>query len=391
MKFIENTNEGVHCYNRFSADFSDDIVKLNNRNYPLGAVSKMVSNISKDEMDVLLQIGGKALNCYKTISLLGYNRNVFLIHKGVILDMLSYMKKFEIFQCFDFEGSKKLVDDLLSEEALDKYEDYLDDDKLLTEERALERKDIKKRYDYAIVLGLIYAYIGIDTANFATAVQNFTVMLMEKTSRQKSELAKTAFELFNDELFMYYLYQSNPAVESMWGFSVKSMNTVVPVIDEVNGEYKILRRVYFSRMMDFYVMDFFEALSHGHYLWQCGICGKYFLMTTAHRQLYCEEKNPKYDVPCKYVAKHPELTEEKKESQKKSDTPIRVLWKKRDDAIRKRKSRHKYSDAEFEAAKGYIMGCYEQAQTDFDYAAEQYEKDMELTAIDEYVRRVTDV
>ena len=101
MKFIENTNEGVHCYNRFAADFTDDIVKLNNRNYPLGAVSKMVANTSKDEMDELLQLGGKALNCYKTISLLGYNRKVFLIHKGVIQDMLSCMKKFGIFQCFD--------------------------------------------------------------------------------------------------------------------------------------------------------------------------------------------------------------------------------------------------------------------------------------------------
>ena len=338
MKFIENSNEGVHCYNRFSADFSDNIVKLNNRDYPLGTVSKMTANISKNEMDEILKLGGKALNCYQTISVLGYNRNVFLIHKGVILDMLSYMKKLEIFQCFDYEES-----------------------------------------------------IGIDTANFATAVQNFTAKLMEKTSRQKSELAKTAFELFNDELFMFFLEQSNPAGKIMWGFSVKSMNTVVPVIDEVNGDYKILRRVYFSRMMDFFVMDFFEALSHGHYLWQCGICGKYFLMTTAHRQLYCEEKNPKYGAPCKYVAKHPELTSEKKETQKKSDTPIRVLWKKRDNTIRQRKSRHKYSDAEFEAAKEYIMDCYEQAQTDFDYAAEQYEKDMELTAIDEYVRRVTDV
>ena len=37
------------------------------------------------------------------------------------------------------------------------------------------------------------------------------------------------------------------------------------------------------------------------------------------------------------------------------------------------------------------MDCYERAQTNFDYAAEQYEKDMELTAIDEYVRRITDV
>ena len=391
MKFIEKPSEGYHLYNRFSADYSDDIVKINNNDYPLGAVSKMVANISKNEMDEILELGGKAVNCYQTIYLLGYNRNVFLTHKAVILDMLSHMKKLELFQCFDYYESKKLVDDLLSEESLDQYEDYLKSDKPLTEERVLELKDIKKRYDYAIKLGLIYGYIGIDTANFATAVQNFTVMLMEKASRQKSELAKTAYELFNDELFMFFLEQSNPAVKSMWGFSVKSMNTVVPVIDEVNGEHKILRRVYFSRMMDFFVMDLFEALSHGHYLWQCGICGKYFLMTTAHRQLYCEEKNPKYDVPCKYVAKHPEITNGKKESQKKSDSPIRVLWKKRDNTIRQRKSRHKYSDAEFEAAKEYIMECYEQAQTDFDYASEQYEKDMELTAIDEYVRRVTDV
>ena len=220
MKFIENSNEGVHCYNRFSADYSDDIVRINNRDYPLGAVSKMVANISKSEMDEILELGGKAVNCYQTIYLLGYNRNVFLTHKSVILDMLSYMKKLEIFQCFDYDESKKMVDDLLSEESLDQYEDYLKSDKPLTEERVLELKDIKNRYDYAINLGLIYGYIGIDTANFATAVQNFT---------------------------------------------------------------------------------------------------------------------------------------------------------------------------EFEAAKEYIMDCYERAQTDFDYASEQYEKDMELTAIDEYVRRVTNV
>ena len=67
MKFIENSNEGVHCYNRFSADFSDDIVKLNNRDYPLGTVSKMTANISKSEMDEILKLGGKALNCYQTI------------------------------------------------------------------------------------------------------------------------------------------------------------------------------------------------------------------------------------------------------------------------------------------------------------------------------------
>ena len=112
----------------------------------------MVANISKSEMDEILELGGKAVNCYQTIYLLGYNRNVFLTHKSVILDMLSYMKKLELFQCFDYYESKKLVDDLLSEESLDQYEDYLKSDKPLTEERVLELKDIKKRYDYAIKL-----------------------------------------------------------------------------------------------------------------------------------------------------------------------------------------------------------------------------------------------
>ena len=246
-------------------------------------------------------------------------------------------------------------------------------------------------FEYAKVLGAVYAYIAIDTANFATAVQNYTKMLMEKSSRQKSELAKTAFELFNDELFMYYLYQSNPAENTMRGFSVNSVQTVAPVIDNKDGDYKILRRIYFSRMMDFYVMDLFEALSHGHYLWQCKICGRYFLMTSAHKQLYCDDVNPEYNVPCKYIAKHPEITKKKMESQKKTATPNYLLWKRRDNFIRKRKSRGKYSESEFAAAKNYINDCYEKSQLDFEYAKNQYENDMEIKVIDREVRKATDV
>ena len=38
MSFIEKPNEGYHLYNRFSADFTDNTVRLNNRDYPLGAI-----------------------------------------------------------------------------------------------------------------------------------------------------------------------------------------------------------------------------------------------------------------------------------------------------------------------------------------------------------------
>ena len=69
------------------------------------------------------------------------------------------------------------------------------------------------------------------------------------------------------------------------------------------------------------------------------------------------------------------------ESQKKTATPIYLLWKRRDNFIRKRKSRGKYSESEFAAAKMYINDCYEKSQLDFEYAKDQYEKDMDIKVI----------
>ena len=79
------------------------------------------------------------------------------------------------------------------------------------------------------------------------------------------------------------------------------------------------------------------------------------------------------------------------ESQKKTATPNYLLWKRRDNFIRKRKSRGKYSESEFAAAKNYINDCYEKSQLDFEYAKNQYENDMEIKVIDREVRKATDV
>ena len=391
MKFIEKPNEGYHLYNRFSADFTDNTVRLNNLDYPLGTISLMVTNISADDMTELLLLGGKVKFCYEAIHFYGYSRKRYSAQQESILEMLECMKKHEVFGFFDFEESKKLIESVYSADALDRYDEILEMEPPFSDEQKYRIEEIKKLFEYAKVLGAVYAYIAIDTANFATAVQNYTKMLMEKSSRQKSELAKTAFELFNDELFMYYLYQSNPAENTMRGFSVNSVQTVAPVIDNKDGDYKILRRIYFSRMMDFYVMDLFEALSHCHYLWQCKICERYFLMTSAHKQLYCDDVNPEYNVPCKYIAKHPEITKQKMESQKKTATPNYLLWKRRDNFIRKRKSRGKYSESEFASAKIYINDCYDKSQLDFEYAKNKYEDDMEIKVIDREVRKATDV
>ena len=391
MRFIEKIEDGIHNYNRFSADFSDNRVRLNNQDYPLGAVSRMVANIDADAMTELLTYGAKTKYHYEAIYFQGYSKELFTQQKESILEMLDFMKTLEPFGCFDFEKSKKLVESLYSEDEMKLYDELVGINKPLSEEEYLHYKDIDKRFQYAQSLGLVYSYIAIDTANFATAVQNFTMRLMKNDSRKKSDLAQSANEFFNDDLTMFYLMKSNPAENLMRGFSVNSIQTTVPVIDTTDSTCKILRRIYFSRMMDFYVTDFFEGLRHGHYLWQCQICGRYFLMTSAHRQLYCDEVNPEYNVPCKYVAKHPEITKQKMDFQNKTVTPNHLLWKRRDNAIRKRKSRGKYSDSEFATARDYINRCYERSQIDFDYAKNQYEKDMELEVIDKEVSELSDV
>lgn len=116
-------------------------------------------------------------------------------------------------------------------------------------------------------------------------------------------------------------------------------------------------------------------------MWKCGVCNKYFLMITAHKQLQCSTVNKEYGVPCSYVAKHPEITKRKMKKQKKSDSPYYVLWNRRYSSIRQNKSLGKYSKAVSSKAKKIIDMKFERAQFDFDYAENNYEEEMNLEKI----------
>ncbi|MBO5316115.1 MAG: hypothetical protein IIX18_04960 [Clostridia bacterium] len=153
------------------------------------------------------------------------------------------------------------------------------------------------------------------------------------------------------------------------------------VLKNKDGLTMLGRRIHFDRMLNFYVTDMFEGLAAGHYSWQCGICHKFFFMTTAHKQLYCSTVNPEYGVPCAYVAKN-KLNMPK---QKKKDGFGHDIWQKRYNSLRNEKSKTKNGlpsakydidvcDKAIELAKRH----YEDAQINFDYAQNQYEQDMIL-------------
>ena len=389
MKLIEKYEEGIHDLEFFSADFKTGSMMIDNKEYPIGYISCCAANISKEKMDRLVIYGGMMKQCYFRMKYFGYDRKEYREIYAMAKEMLEMMKEYRVFDCFDFDGTLKLLEKCFGEKSLDEYEELIFMKEQISKQK-IEKPDdktvfrmvsIEKKMKMAQMIISAFSYAAVDTANFSTVVQNFVDKIMEKDARQKSELAKTAFEFFSDETMMYFFEQSNPSKNDMKGFSISSRQITVPVVIESDGDFVLLKRVYFERLMDFYVTDLFEGLSAGHYLWKCKVCGRYFLMQSAYKQLYCSEVNPEYGVPCSHIAKHPEITQEKMKKQKKSDSPYYVLWKKRANSIRKNKSLGKYDEVISAKAKKLIDDYFDRTSYDFDYAKTQYMSDMELSKI----------
>ena len=381
---IESRPVGIYNFDYFSIDMAEGYYRMGSKEYPLGAACCAVANLSKETKETLLRLGA-ALNTVRCQLLLldGYDRELFQKGEEHILSILSYIQKTEPFSFFDIDYSAQIVRDAFSPKPFDKLEAMLH---LPEEERSMDELDAvankaHKNYTLACELIRVYCYLVNDAVNFSALIQNFTANLMCDGSRRKEILAKYAYGFCSSEEVKQAMasYNYNKDLD---GVNLRPRVTQVPVIlwDEENNKPYIVRRLYFGRLMDFWVAEWFEGLMQGHYLWKCGVCGDYFLLTNARRQLYCGKYNPVYGTSCDHVANNRRLGKEKGLSpQKKEDNPIWQLWHKRYASIRKNKSLDKYSDAVSDEAKRILDSYYERAQIDAKYAQGQYEADIALT------------
>ena len=149
----------------------------------------------------------------------------------------------------------------------------------------------------------------------------------------------------------------------------------VPILKSTRSKAEtIARRLYFDSYYSFVITDFFEGLHHGHYPRQCGICKKYFLMTSAARQKYCTGYAPfkvkGKAITCrKYAARinRKELAD---------GNPVIRIYKNRCSAIRVERQRVKIDNALATAALALAKEYMQLAKNDPDYANGQYETDM---------------
>ena len=373
MDLKDNVLKNLNTTELFTVTYKKDKFILNSKEYPIGYTSFLVMNsncrfIDENIFEDLKIFTEKLLDNE-------FDRNSFSEYHDKINQAIDVLSQYDVFKIFGIKECKKKIDRLFTKDKIKFYEEYNQLEHNGYKIEVSEKLDelIKASIDLETAFSIVFF---IDSAmqevvQYSCAVFQLTNMIVKNNARTKSKLAK-AFNDFLNDPYMSFLFRGKP-------FSTRA--TLAPVVENENGVSTICRRAYYNNLKDFLMTDLFEGYIHGHYLWRCDICDRYFFMTTAHNQLYCSTPNKDYGVPCSYVAKHPEITKRKMKKQRKSDSPYYVLWNKRNCSIRKNKSLGKYNESVSAKAKKLIDDKFERAQFDFDYAENQYAEDMKLSKI----------
>ena len=375
MDFKDNVLKKLNTTNLFSVTYRKDKFAISDKEYPIGYTSFLVMDTDSRFIDE--SIFEDLKNFTEELLNKDFNRTDFLNYRAKIISVIDVLSQYEIFKIFDIKKCKEIINEFFTEEKIKLYEEYerftKDEYRIKISEKLDELVKASVDLETAFLIGFFISSAVKEVKYYSSVVFQITNKIVKNNARTKAELAE-AFNDFINDPYMNFIFDVNSHP-----FGTRA--TIIPVVESENGTSKILRKVYYNNLKDFLMTDLFEGYIHGHYLWRCDICDRYFFMTTARNQLYCSTVNMKYGVPCSYIAKHPEVTKRKMKKQRKSDSPYYVLWKNRYDSIRKNKSLSKYSADVSAKAKELIDYYFNLANVDFDYAENQYEKDMELSKI----------
>lgn len=335
---------------------------ISDKEYPIGYTSFLVMDtdsrfIDESIFEDLKNFTEKLLNK-------DFNRTDFLNYRAKIISVIDVLSQYEIFKIFDIKKCKEIINEFFTEEKIKLYEEYerftKNEYRIKISEKLDELVKASVDLETAFLIGFFISSAVKEVKYYSSVVFQITNKIVKNTARTKAKLAE-AFNDFVKDPYMNFIFDVNSHP-----FGTRA--TIIPVVEVADGTSKIYRKVYYNNLKDFLMTDLFEGYIHGHYLWRCDICDRYFFITTARNQLYCSTVNKEYGVPCSYVAKHPEITKRKMKKQKKSDSPYYVLWNKRYSSIRQNKSLGKYSKTVSAKAKKIIDMKFERAQFDFDYA-----------------------
>lgn len=356
----------------FSVDFRDGRIRIGNKTYPAGTfATHLLNQYYKDDTAARLSVYKQySWHLYDTISTGYLDNNDFSKAGWEIQQILLTLPKLQPFGKLDVESERERVAALFTENNADFIREYFHTKSQIlmmgVNESALDLLPIKidkeqqKSADCLLndVMSTLTFYdcISNDMREAFEGLTEFCNRLDEAERFDEPHLLPIALNKFGSEK----LEMTSEYVAMRKTAKSKSLVTA--------------RRMYFDNYYSFVLTDFFEGLHYGHYPRRCPICKRYFLMTSARRQVYCNGTAPYSlkgkSITCrKYAARI-------KEKERSDGDPIVPIYKIRCSAIRVEQKRSTIT-AEFAAMALKVAKEYwQRAKFDDDYANSQYKADM---------------
>ena len=356
----------------FRADYRDGRVHIGGKSYPAGTFAVHLLN-QFYENDTAARIGVFTTDNWQLENMLriGYINISDYVKAGErmvnIFTALPWLKPFDM---LGTDNERNRVSDLFSEENGNVLSEYFfrrakvsEMDTVQTIFHQLPKEYDKEFFSKAETLLkevnttlCFYDRLSDDIRNAFHNLRTFTTRVDDADRLDEEHLLPIALEVFGSVPF--------PVTTEYVPIKKTSKSTTAT----------LARRLYFDSYYSFVVTDFFEGLHHGHYPRQCGICNKYFLMTSARRQQYCNGIAP-YEVRGKKVTCRKYAASINRKELAAAD-PVVDIYNRRCSAIRTEKGRgtitETFAAMATELAKEYKFRALQNS----DYANKQYALDM---------------
>ena len=391
MKALLSPKESV-AY--FPVDFGDKDIIIRGKSYPKGTYATEILNLDKQFLTDLLMDAAPLFHVLQDLIAGFFTEQSFDAAKEAVFKMKDRIFSQKPFSLLDVEAEENRINGIFSDDSkklLSVYdkrrlsyqlEKHTKDAAALTEnEKDLFYFGDRLMHDYREMVRF-YTYVPHDIANFANAILNLEKdKFSSLKKRDESSFAKAYDEFFSDEEIRLGLLalQITPMLA---GYNTRPVMQTEYISMPRPGKRKqnmIARRVYFSRMMDFFVADFCEGLHVGHSPKQCEICHRYFLMTDGRHQKYCNGYAPgdKKHRSCRTVGSR--IARENREKSK--DHPAKAEYRKRcntvDHQLREGKIDAKFASKVKELAKEKLY----RAISDNEYFLNSYQTEMQQKVI----------
>lgn len=357
----------------FHADYRDGRVHISGKVYQAGIfATHLLNQYYKDDTAARLVVY-KRYNWHTAETLeAGYlDKEDFVKAGEEILLILQTLPKLQPFTMLDTKAERERIAELFTENNADIICDYFNRKaavhKMTEADRALDL--LPKEYDKTFfseaedlitdITNTLYFYDSIseDMRIAFENLQQFVSRIDEAERFDEEHLLPIALEILGKTSF---------AVKTEY-VSIKKSNR--------SKTATVARRLYFESYYSFIITDFFEGLHYGHYPRQCEVCKKYFLMTSARKQKYCNGIAPETYNGEKQTCRQYAAIMGKKE--KIEAHPILSIHKKRCNCIRAELSKGTITREFADAAKEIADELKALAIHGGEYTVKQFEKDMQ--------------